>query len=65
MTKQQMIDRMNEVVKQFYGCETTFGRKVQRMNVQKVTQIYNVYRLNKDEPIASQVRLLNSWVENI
>lgn len=63
-TKEEMLADFDSLLTRFYGAETRCSPLVRRLPYVTLTSLHEIYRLNRDEPIAEQVRIFEAWVEN-
>lgn len=63
LTKSVMLTDINYVLCQFYGAGTGVSSKVRRLPKADVAKLHEVAYLNRDEPVAEQVKLLESWID--
>ena len=64
LTKQTMIIDLNFVLKQFYGTQTEVSKKIQRLPKAEIFKLHEVAWLNRDDPIAEQVKILEAHMSN-
>lgn len=64
LTKQTMIVDLNYVLKQFYGHGTEISKKIQRLPKDEIFKLHEVAWLNRDDPLAEQVSILEAHMAN-
>jgi uncharacterized protein YbaP (TraB family) len=64
MTKSYMLEQMSMTFALFYGADTKVGYKVRALPKQTIARLYEVMYLNRNDPLAEQVSILESHISN-